>query len=82
MGNYQCGFRPGKSTSDHLHSVRQLLEKMREYGVNTYYMFVNSKAAYHSTVRAGFLRAMEEFHVPRKHRFLVKLTFKTVKMQS
>jgi sorting nexin-29 len=26
IGNYQCGFRPGKSTSDHFHSVRQLPE--------------------------------------------------------
>jgi sorting nexin-29 len=31
MGNYQCGFRPEKSTSDHSYSVRQLLVKMGEY---------------------------------------------------
>jgi sorting nexin-29 len=30
IGNYQCGFRNGKSTSDQLHSMRQILQKMRE----------------------------------------------------
>jgi sorting nexin-29 len=79
IGNYQCGFRRGKSTSDHLHSTRQLLEKMREYGVNIYYMFVDFKAAYDSIDRAGFFKAMEEFHVPRKLRGLVELTLKTVR---
>jgi hypothetical protein len=27
-GNYQCGFRPAKSISDHLYSVREVLEIM------------------------------------------------------
>jgi hypothetical protein len=39
---------------------------MREYGVNTYYMFVDFKAAYDSIDSAGLFKAMEEFHVPRK----------------
>jgi hypothetical protein len=79
IGNYQCGFRPGKSTADHLHSVRQLLEKMKEYGVNTYYMSIDFKAAYDSIDRAGLLKAMKKFYVPRKHRCLVELTLKTVR---
>jgi hypothetical protein len=79
-GNYQCGFRPGKSASDHLHSVRQLLEKIREYGINnTYYMFADFKAAYDTINRAGIFKAVKEFHIPRKLKCLVKLTLKTVR---
>jgi hypothetical protein len=48
-------------------------------GVNIYYMLVYFKDAYDSIDRAGLLKAMEEFQVPRKLRCLVKLTFKTVR---
>jgi hypothetical protein len=71
VGNYQCGFSPAKSTSDHFRSVRRLLEKMKEYGVNMYCMLVGFKAAYDSIDRAGLFKSMKEFHVPRKHRCLV-----------
>jgi hypothetical protein len=79
IGNYQCGFRPGKSTVGHLHSVRQLPEKMKEYGVSTYYMFAGFKATYDSIDRAGLFKAMEESHIPRKLRRLVELTLQTVR---
>jgi sorting nexin-29 len=79
IGNYECGFRPGKSTSYHLHSVKKLLERARDYGVNTYYMFVDFKAAYDSINREVLLKDMEEFHVPRKLRGLVELEFKNVR---
>jgi hypothetical protein len=39
---------------------------MKQYGVNTYYMFVDFKAAYDSIDRVGLFKAMEEFHVPGK----------------
>jgi sorting nexin-29 len=52
---------------------------MKEYGVNTYCMFVDFKAAYDSIDRAGLFKAMEEFHVPRKLRCLVELTLKTLR---
>jgi sorting nexin-29 len=61
VGNYQCGFRNGKSTSDQLHSMRQILEKMGEYGVSTFSFFVDFKAAYDSIDRSEILKAMEEF---------------------
>jgi hypothetical protein len=76
IGNYQCEFMPGKSTSDHLYSCRQILEKMRKYGVSMHCMSVDFKAAYDSTDKGGHLKAMEEFHVPRKLRYLVELTLK------
>jgi hypothetical protein len=52
---------------------------MRKYGVNTYYMYVDFKAAYDSTDRAGLFKVVEELQVPRKLRCLVELTLKTVR---
>jgi len=34
IGNYQCGFRKGKSTIDQLATIEQLLEKKYEYRQN------------------------------------------------
>jgi sorting nexin-29 len=79
VGNYQCGFRNGKSTSDQLHSMRQITEKMRGYGVSTFNLFVDFKAAYDSTDRTEFFKAMEDFQIPRKLRSLVEITLRNVR---
>lgn len=50
IGNYQFEFSLRKSSSDHLHSDEYW---KREYGANTCYMFVDSKAVYDSTDRTG-----------------------------
>jgi sorting nexin-29 len=51
LGNYQCGFRKGKSTVDQIHSLRQILEKTREYDISTFHLFIDFKAAYDSVKR-------------------------------
>jgi hypothetical protein len=79
IGNYQCGLRLRKSTSNHLHSVRQVLEEMGEYGVNIHDVFVDLKAPYDSTDTLGLFKDMETFHIPRKLRYLVEITLKTVR---
>jgi sorting nexin-29 len=76
VGNYLCGFRDGKTTSDQLHSMRQILEKMREYGVSTFNLFVDFKAAFDSDDRTELFKAMEEFQIPRK---VVEITLRNVR---
>ena len=34
--NYQCGCREGKSTTDKIHALRQILKKTREHKIRTY----------------------------------------------
>jgi hypothetical protein len=52
---------------------------MREYGVNMYSIFVDFKAADDSIDRVVLSKAMEEYHVPRKLKFPVECTLKTVR---
>jgi sorting nexin-29 len=64
FGNYQCGFRKGKSTVDQIHYLRQNLGKTREYNISTFHLFIDFRAAYDSVKRDKLLKAMEEFLIP------------------
>ncbi|GBL78585.1 hypothetical protein AVEN_65180-1 [Araneus ventricosus] len=71
IGNYQCGFRPQRSTVDQIHTLRQILEKTKEYNIKTFHRFIDFKAAYDSIKRDKLIKAMIEFNIPTK---LVNLT--------
>lgn len=79
IGEYQCGFRNDRSTTDQLFNVRQIMEKCREFTVTTHHLFVDFKAAYDSVVRAKLWSIMEEFGFPTKLVALTKLTLSNVK---
>lgn len=74
VGEYQCGFRVGRSTSDQLFNIRQILEKCKEYNVEIHQLFVDFRAAYDSVKRSKLWRVMEEFGIPSKLISLTKLT--------
>nr|XP_042906426.1 uncharacterized protein LOC122270970 [Parasteatoda tepidariorum] len=75
VGNYQCGFRPQRSTIDQIHTLRQILEKTKEFNIRTFHLFIDFKAAYDSIKRDKLLEAMNEFGIPTK---LVSLTRATI----
>ncbi|GBM40784.1 hypothetical protein AVEN_80794-1 [Araneus ventricosus] len=66
IGNYHCGFRPQRSTVDQIHTLRQILEKTKEYNIKTFYLFIDFKAAHDSIKRDKLLKAMIEFNIPTK----------------
>ncbi|XP_054085666.1 LINE-1 retrotransposable element ORF2 protein isoform X1 [Zeugodacus cucurbitae] len=79
IGPYQCGFRPGKSTTDQIFTMRQILEKTREKRIDTHHLFVDFKAAFDSTKRSCLYAAMSEFDIPAKLIRLCKLTLSNTK---
>jgi hypothetical protein len=71
---YQCGFIAGKSTSDQIFNLRQIMGKTSEYGIKIYYLFTDFKAAYDSINRQSLCLAMRDMGIPDKLIRLTKLT--------
>lgn len=78
IGEYQCGFRNNRSTTDQLFGIRQIMEKCREFNVTTHHLFVDFKAAYDSVKRSALWSTMEQFGFPHKLIALAKLTLSSV----
>lgn len=74
IGPYQCGFRPGKSTTDQIFTLRQILEKTYENQIDTYHLFVDYKAAFDSPLRDRLYAAMSELGIPAKLVRLCRMT--------
>jgi sorting nexin-29 len=59
--------------------MRQILEKNSEYGISTFHLFINFKAAYDTIRRDKLLEALTEFKIQPKLIRLVKVTLKRVR---
>ena len=81
LGDYQCGFRKARSTTDHLFQLRQILEKTYEYDVVLHQLFIDFKQAYDSINRNQLLNVMEEFGIPSKLINLTKITLQKTNNQ-
>jgi len=46
IGDHQCGFRRNRSDTDHIHCIRQILEKKWEYKEAVNQLFIYFKHAY------------------------------------
>jgi hypothetical protein len=74
IGEYQAGFRPGRSTLDQLFTVKQTLEKCWEYNLSVYQIYVDFKQAHDSIQRKKLYTIMYEFGLPPKLVRLVRAT--------
>ncbi|CAG9130127.1 unnamed protein product [Plutella xylostella] len=54
----QAGFRPGFSTTDHLHSLNQIIEKYNEYNKDLYLAFVDFSKAFDSLHHNSIITAL------------------------
>jgi hypothetical protein len=65
IGQYQCGFREGVSTIDHIQTLRQILEKKGISNRNQSF-FIYIKTAYDKVNRNQLYKAMLELGIPPK----------------
>ena len=61
IGIYQCGFWPGRSTISQIFTIRQILEKTKEYSPGLHHLFIDFRAAYNTIKREKLHAAMKEF---------------------
>ena len=67
VGSYQAGFTDGLSTTDQIFTVRQILQKCREYQVLTHHLFIDFKAAYDSIDRVQLWQLLHSsIHLPQQ----------------
>ena len=74
IGEYQCGFRRDRSTSDQIFNLRLILHRGREFKVNTHHLFIDFKQAYDRTKRSELYVAMKDLGFETKLIRLVKAT--------
>jgi hypothetical protein len=75
IGEYRGGFRKSRSTTDHIFTLRQILEKEHEYNISSHQLYIDFKQAFDSIDRIEIIEIMREFGIPLK---LVKLTKMTL----
>jgi hypothetical protein len=73
LGYYQAGFFPRKSSINKVFELRQILEKMKEFGVSIHQHFLDFKSAYDRIDREQMYVAMNELNIPEKLIRLVKM---------
>ena len=74
VGEYQGGFRKGRSTTDQIFTLKQIIEKGYEYGVTLHNLFIDFKQAYDTVKRNALYEALEDLGIPKKLIRMVKMT--------
>ena len=59
----QCAFRPGRSTTDQIFTLKQIFEKSWEYGKDLFASFVNLEKAYDRVPRDKLWKVLQEYGV-------------------
>jgi len=63
---YECGFRPNRTTTDHIICILHVLEKKWEYKEEVHHLFIYFKKAYDSVRREVLYNILTEFGIPTK----------------
>jgi len=66
MGDYQNGFRDGRSVTENIFALRIINEKFWEYNQSVQYLLIDFQKAYDSTHRDALWKCMKELKIPTK----------------
>jgi hypothetical protein len=72
-GDYQCGFRRNRSTTDQIFCIHQILEKKWEFSETVRQLFIDLKKAYDLVRREVSYSIFIEFGVPMNLLRLIKM---------
>ena len=64
-GEYQNGFRDGRSVIDNIFALKIINEKLWEYNQSVQYLFIDFQKAYGSVDRDMLWKCMDEFKIPK-----------------
>lgn len=73
IGEYQSGFIREKSTTNHIFTIRQIIEKYHEYNKELHMVFVDFKQAYDSINRDQLWIALANLGIPNKLIRMIKI---------
>lgn len=68
----QAGFRTGFSTTDHLQTINQIIEKAQEFNIKLYIAFVDFTKAFDCVEHPFILQALKNQGVPTKYINILK----------
>ena len=71
----QCGFRPGRSTTDQIFTLKQIFEKSWEYGKDLFACFVDLEKAYNRVSRDKLWKVLQEYGVDGQLLHAIKLFY-------
>jgi hypothetical protein len=75
IGEYQCGFRRNRNTTDQLFILRQMIEKQNEHGLDLHMLFIDFKQAFVIIRRERLFAPMDKTGISQK---LIRLTRMTM----
>ena len=81
IGNYQCGFRKNRSTTNQIFTLRQRLEEAKEFGIETHHLFIDFMPPYDTIKRDQLYNAMSEFNISNKLVRLTRMTMENAQSQ-
>jgi len=66
IGDYQNGFRDGRSVKDNIFALKIINEKLWEYNQSVQYLFIDLQKAYDCIHRDTLWECMKEYKIPTK----------------
>jgi hypothetical protein len=81
IGNYQGGFRMGRSTIDQIFILRQVFQKAWEYDKELHVLFIDFQKAYDCIHRESVMKILKDFQFPNKLINLIMISVMETKVK-